>query len=322
MEMAQRCNSRWAIFFIILIHLFLIMNILGVNISHHASIAMYSNGKITQYYEEDRFNHIKYWSPLRKDSVVNFLSLDKITDQIDAVSYASFFSGDRDFEVVSTLQESLGSPEYYFNTDNHHLYHAVCGFYFSKFEESIVIVMDGGGSSRDNYEEQESIFQITKNTITKRYSHLSNWRSNKTKVINDTTTYTDNGTEYVLSSTGGMGVLFNKISQEVGFSGGFDAGKLMGLSCYDENDNRFNKLSIQFANFAQDRLYETVCMLVKKSIAEYSAKNIILSGGCALNCVNNYKIAQTFKDINFFIDPVPHDGGTSIGAAIYYADYK
>jgi predicted NodU family carbamoyl transferase len=41
-----------------------------------------------------------------------------------------------------------------------------------------------------------------------------------------------------------------------------------------------------------------------------------------LNCVNNFKYVQKFKDINFFIDPVPHDAGTAIGVALYCNDYK
>ena len=46
--------------------------------------------------------------------------------------------------------------------------------------------------------------------------------------------------------------------------------------------------------------------------------NIVLSGGYSLNCTNNYKYLQSFPDINFFVDPVPHDGGTAVGCALEY----
>ena len=46
------------------------------------------------------------------------------------------------------------------------------------------------------------------------------------------------------------------------------------------------------------------------------AYSIVLSGGYALNCVNNYAYVSKFHTKNFFIDPVAHDGGTSIGAAL------
>ena len=47
-----------------------------------------------------------------------------------------------------------------------------------------------------------------------------------------------------------------------------------------------------------------------------STKNIVLSGGYSLNCTNNYKYLQAFPEYQFFVDPIPHDGGTAVGAAL------
>ena len=44
----------------------------------------------------------------------------------------------------------------------------------------------------------------------------------------------------------------------------------------------------------------------------------ILSGGYSLNCTNNYKYLQRFPDHQFFVDPIPHDGGTAVGCALDY----
>jgi len=57
--------------------------------------------------------------------------------------------------------------------------------------------------------------------------------------------------------------------------------------------------------------------LIKKAISYNDCKNIVLSGGYALNCVNNYEYLKEFPDHNFFVDPVAHDGGTAIGAALW-----
>lgn len=46
-------------------------------------------------------------------------------------------------------------------------------------------------------------------------------------------------------------------------------------------------------------------------------KNIVLSGGYSLNCTNNYKYLEHFPEHNFFVDPIPHDGGTAVGAAVW-----
>ncbi|MGA1048853.1 MAG: carbamoyltransferase C-terminal domain-containing protein, partial [Minisyncoccia bacterium] len=45
------------------------------------------------------------------------------------------------------------------------------------------------------------------------------------------------------------------------------------------------------------------------------SKNLILMGGCALNCVANSKIAQSGKWENIWIMPNPGDAGSSLGAA-------
>ena len=43
-------------------------------------------------------------------------------------------------------------------------------------------------------------------------------------------------------------------------------------------------------------------------------RNLVLAGGCFLNCVVNYKL-QKQLDVSIRAMPVAHDGGTSIGAA-------
>jgi carbamoyltransferase len=52
---------------------------------------------------------------------------------------------------------------------------------------------------------------------------------------------------------------------------------------------------------------------------EPSTKNICLSGGVALNCQANAKLAQQGLFENIFIPPHCNDAGTSIGAALYLA---
>src|SRR6185312_11217316 len=45
--------------------------------------------------------------------------------------------------------------------------------------------------------------------------------------------------------------------------------------------------------------------------------NIVYAGGCALNCVANSKVLEA--GYHLFIPAAPHDGGTSLGCAIYGA---
>ena len=77
---------------------------------------------------------------------------------------------------------------------------------------------------------------------------------------------------------------------------------------------------------AADLAYQTQKMsefamlnLMLGANAQTGIKNIVLAGGYGLNCVANYQYIKYFKekdiDINFYVDPVSHDGGTAIGLA-------
>jgi carbamoyltransferase len=73
-----------------------------------------------------------------------------------------------------------------------------------------------------------------------------------------------------------------------------------------------------FKNIAwmvQDRTQELVGDLIEKAIDTTGEKNVVLAGGYGLNCVANYYLRKRFPNINLYVDPVSHDGGTSIGLA-------
>jgi carbamoyltransferase len=56
--------------------------------------------------------------------------------------------------------------------------------------------------------------------------------------------------------------------------------------------------------------------LIKKAVSISGIKNIVLTGGYALNCTANYFIRKNLDaDINLYVEPISHDGGTAIGAA-------
>jgi len=93
----------------------------------------------------------------------------------------------------------------------------------------------------------------------------------------------------------------------------------MGLSSYG---NSHGERDEDLAKQVQEVTEEYTINLIEKALTLGNTKNIILSGGYALNCVNNYKYTQYFKNVNFFIDPCPHDGGTALGAAVWYDYYR
>lgn len=55
--------------------------------------------------------------------------------------------------------------------------------------------------------------------------------------------------------------------------------------------------------------------LIEHLVKITGEKNVAISGGYGLNCVANYYYKKRFPDLNFYIEPISSDAGTSIGLA-------
>lgn len=88
-------------------------------------------------------------------------------------------------------------------------------------------------------------------------------------------------------------------------------------------DTNFESPTLDFyicaslAEKLQQETFKHTRELIQKTLDETGKDKIVLSGGYFLNCVNNYKYTQSFPNVEFFVDPIPHDAGTAIGAAKY-----
>jgi len=305
------------------------MKILGVNISHNASICQMTDGRIDFYHEEDRFRKgQKNYDPRYfKEDVIRYVSIDKhAKEKYDFVGYASF---DRRCNHAFEDQLTIGSISKQLSTTNHifeiehHLYHAYCGFYFSGFDEAICLVLDGGGAmcyeELIGYREIESIYTLKKNLGYKcHYKHLTNISTYIHKISDEINEINIDGVEVQYSSKESSGQKFTYFCH-VHLNGcGNDAGKAMGMSSYAGTDQEW-PVAKEAAELQKETCDHTI-ELIKKATSYSKCQNIILSGGYALNCVNNYKYVEAFPELNFFIDPVAHDGGTAIGIAAYLSE--
>ena len=129
------------------------------------------------------------------------------------------------------------------------------------------------------------------------------------------------GVDYVITSRPSSGMNFSQMSVALGADEvGTGAGKVMGMASYQSSASKtgvFNNFSVaqelEEATFAES--IKTIQIAVDKNP---ECKNILLSGGYSLNCTNNYKYLDAFPDHQFFVDPIPHDGGTAAGAALWF----
>ena len=303
------------------------MKTLGVNISHHPSICVFNNGVVEQFYNEERFNLKKNWIPNQKNFKIFQSILQKINFKPDFICYTSYgnSSSEIDKKIISVIQKQLESPPYFFNKEHHHIYHALTSFYFSGFEEAVAIVVDGGGAMLKDYipyRELESIYVVNRKKIYPIYKHNSNRINQFKELCNDTqvSKYIDNVLN-IFSQKSIGGKAFVDGCLQINFKAD-EAGKLMGLSSYAKSKEKFslNYDYVKIANDVQEKTFNETCDLINK--AKKLNKNILLSGGYFLNCSNNFKYVKKYPELNFFVDPIPNDAGTCIGACLYNEYYK
>jgi len=295
------------------------MKIAAVNFSHNGSLCYLEEGDIVFYIEEARLSR-------KKEDAFPYFSLHRLkehTGELDVLAVCGLESERFKYSgsVFGTLAEKIGIEcgQVVDLGSRHHLLHAACGFYSSGFDEAACVIVDGGGATAaDGRSERETIFRF-------RYPCdfqpvFKTWQT---------------GPESV-------GMVFEMVSLFLGF-GPRDAGKVMGLSSYGMPDEGFPPVYhrdpdgewVKNPDFSLDHPYlnqddfqvkanlaysvqtttgERVLQLIDRALERTSMNNVVLSGGYALNCVNNYKYVEAFPGVRFYIDPVGHDGGTAIGA--------
>lgn len=79
-----------------------------------------------------------------------------------------------------------------------------------------------------------------------------------------------------------------------------------------------NRRDLAYA--VQTQTQEQVLNLIINAVEISGKKNVVLSGGYGLNCVANYYYLNKLNelDINLYVEPISNDGGTAIGAALWY----
>lgn len=289
------------------------MKILSLSLGHDASATIIENGKVIFYLSSERITRKKHC-----DRIVNillYLFRNNIV-KFDDIIVNFYRRIDKKFEdpLKCLFKEHFKYKNLIFDYDNHHLYHAYCGFYNSKFSDALCIILDGHGSETivdgKPHLEIESIYYANKKEIidiSKSY-HIAKKSNNSVS-----------GVEIDLSQPLSVGYKFEKLSVELGFNW-YGAGKVMGLAQYKGKEDLLDfkwKDHVDVCHQVQQETQNSVIEIIKKYIKEVKTKNIVISGGYGLNCVSNYEYLKHFPDYNFYIDPICFDAGISIGQAFY-----
>ena len=276
--------------------------------------------------------------PVLAEKQLSLARLEEIADAHEDVNMdIGFANMDSDEKIIDSILEQMQNPTVHFNIGNHHFYHAVCGSHLSPYDEAIVITWDGGGSNtywdtHPGYQEIECIFHYKDNEVIPKFRRMSNHRFLDDLQSNwfggfqegclhcvepETDTIGDCEVEFTSMPSNGMN--FSNMSYALGCDKlGRAAGKVMGMASYGRMLPNVHTKHTAANQLEHDALESAIATIQKAVDMMPDCKNIVLSGGFSLNCTNNYKYLEAFPDHQFFVDPIPHDGGTGVGAALQY----
>ena len=297
------------------------MVILSVHLGHNSSICLLKNGHVQKYFLIERLTRKKY----DYDEKV-ILSLVKDICQkfkVNIICISNFNPPQGDNFIVSIFEECKNqNPNIKLVLQqDHHLNHASIAFYNSKFDQSLVIVVDGSGSKiSDNMVEVESVFTFNREKNTLIYKNAVESFSSL---------------DFPWGKVG-VGGLYDMASVLIGNTPD-DCGKSMGLSSYGSSNKLFENLFLQqnpdikpikkveqdnyklhadFCYEVQQQTQKAVGDLIEDHIIKTGIKKVCISGGYGMNIVANYYYLQRFPNVEFYFEPICNDNGISIGAAM------
>ncbi len=237
---------------------------------------------------------------------------------------------------------------------SHHDLHATGAFFHSGFNDAVVVVIDGAGYTHEYGKENLSIYQVNSNGFNILHRKLcgDGERIETDLEYIDPVTNIGVGMAYeAITRFIGFGGLdcgktmglsaYGKENEdidpiitiehhsnksckpifsnlELGMTGADYP--LDGDFVYSNNNNNdiIRSFSKQDISYRIQKDYEDYLIWIcNEAMTMGNSKNLILSGGCALNCVANYKLLKSLpSDINLYVDPTCDDSGITIGGAI------
>ena len=109
-------------------------------------------------------------------------------------------------------------------------------------------------------------------------------------------------------------ILNEKLDSNKGRRFNFLASRL-NLPIKRKTSLNYSQIEKDLAWKIQNDTQQLVGDYIEKYTKETGLKQVCCAGGYFLNCVANYYLTKRFPDIEFYFEPISHDGGTSIGAA-------
>jgi carbamoyltransferase len=303
------------------------MNIWGISAGgHDAAIAVLKNDNLLWAAHSERYSGVKNDATLNQkivDTARSYGDPDLIvwheqpfTKRLREL-YAGQFKDAFSAGPKSILKQfDIRAP---IKTVSHHHSHAAAAYYTSGFKSAAVLVIDAIGE----------------------WETLTVWHGVGDQLIKI------KSVEYPNS----LGLFYSAMTQRCGFKPNEEEYIMMGMAAFGDkskyqsvieqelveltDDFPFFKCKFNhhrgFKNWrpeivdlenlaaAAQELYNKIVLKISRWInINVNKRNLVLSGGCALNCVTNAAIAKQWRWNKIWVMPNPGDAGNSIGAALAY----
>lgn len=288
------------------------MIILGINeTSHDASVSLIEDGEILFAGHSERYSKEKNDWYINDNLIKDALSYGVP----NAVAYYEkpllkasrlvLKGGNSDWKPK--YKTGLTTPRYSFS---HHYSHACAGYYTSKFDDAVIVVLDSIGEWNTS-----TIWVGNGNKIERKYKQnypvsFGLFYSAFTKLLG----LMPNQEEYIMMGMAGYGNPNKYLRKVSEYFMQYDKQKYnfhKGIFDWDEPITEDNKFDIAAAVQKVYELRLSEFMHFAYSIT--GKNNLVFMGGCALNSSANTMLWNIFK--NVWIMPNPGDAGSSLGAA-------
>jgi carbamoyltransferase len=289
--------------------------------SHDAAIAVFDNSKLVFASHAERFSGIKNDRDLNKGIVayakkfgqpneVYWYENPKLKTVRQLLAGQGWKARDNNIDIYMARYE-INAPVHY---STHHRSHASAGYYTSQFDNACVIVIDAIGE----------------------FETLTIWQAEGTKLKK----------VYSKWFPHSVGLFYSAMTQRIGLKPNEDEFITMGMAAYGDPFKLFGRMATDFVkswdnitfkknlhrgcqDWAPDLTvkdsfeiaaatqftYESFFLeILTKAQQLTTSKNLVLMGGCALNCLAN-RLTGKFFD-NTWIMPNPGDAGSSVGAVL------
>ncbi|TCP66512.1 carbamoyltransferase family protein [Baia soyae] len=322
---------------------------------HDASAALFYNGKLIAAAEEERFSRRKHAFNSLPYAAMNYClqeagitadDIDHIAVGWDLAELDQYYGkeGMKQKEMLDIVFPQQMFPRVKdpdFHLIPHHVSHASAAFYESGFDQATIVVVDGSGENEsisiargDRSSKSVEILKtyplrsslgIFYEAVTL-FCGLGKFGEGKTMglasyaepvhkfptILEGPPQLTDdqNRDDVVLKSW--LTYLQSHFQSQTKVPG-YDFDPLYGT--LQKHDHSLSYASI--AASAQQSLEDGLVQIVKEAIQLTGMNQVCLTGGVALNCVANRKVANLPEVNGLYIQPASSDSGVSIGAAAW-----